>query len=81
MFVRRCVPRVPDGPVSVGLLVWKQVVGLWVRPSWGGLLEWYGHAFGFPDRHPRMFPGAVRCPAGSPARWFACGWFGGCVVV
>ncbi len=36
MFVRRCVPPGPGGPAGRGLLVWKMVVGLWVRPSWGG---------------------------------------------
>lgn len=44
----RCEPRVRDGPGSSGMLVWKQP-----------LMMWYGHAFGFPDRHPRFVPGAV----------------------
>ena len=40
--------------------------------SVGGLREWYGYAFGFPDRHPRRlvacgFPDA---PGGTP---LACG--------
>ena len=74
MFVRRCVPRVPDGPVSVGLLVWKMVVGLWVRPSWGGLWSGMGMLLGSRTATPGLFPGAVRCPAGS---WRA---FGAVVV-
>ena len=31
--------------------------------------EWYGYAFGLPDRHPTVFyRGAVRCPSSSA--WF-----------
>lgn len=52
------------------MLVWKRS---WAsRVSFGGLREWYGYAFGFPDRHPRRlvacgFPDA---PGGTP---LACG--------
>ena len=30
--------------------------------------EWYGYAFGLPDRHPTSDRGAVRCPSSSA--WF-----------
>lgn len=37
--------------------------------------EWYGCAFGLPDRHPRLLPGAIRCPsclrAGRVPVWLA----------
>ena len=52
------------------MLVWKRS---WAsRVPLGGLREWYGYAFGFPDRHPRLgvacgFPDA---PGGTP---WACG--------
>ena len=52
------------------MLVWKRS---WAsRVPLGGLREWYGYAFGFPDRHPRLgvacgFPDA---PGGTP---LACG--------
>ena len=41
---------------------------------------WYGCAFGLPDRHPRLLPGAIRCPscpgAGRvPARWRGGAWW------
>ena len=51
----RCRPR-PDGPASVGLLVWKRSVAL----------VWYGHAFGFPDRH-RAFGSGVGPPYRVPS--------------
>lgn len=25
--------------------------------------QWYGHAFGLPDRHPGRLAGAIRCPS------------------
>lgn len=27
------------------------------------LIEWCGHAFGLPDRHPVLWDGAIRCPS------------------
>lgn len=59
--VRR-VARVP-GMVpgsGAGVLVWKRSLASRVLGAGG---EWYGYAFGFPDRHPRL--GRVRfsgCP-------------------
>ena len=50
-------PPGPDGPVSGGLLVWKR--------SWR--LLWYGHAFGFPDRHRAFGSGAVPIPGPVPS--------------
>ena len=54
----------------VGVLVWKRSWASLVPLGAGG--EWYGYAFGFPDRHPRRlvacgFPDA---PGGTP---WACG--------
>ena len=70
MFFGQCVPH--DGvtvmPYSVDAGV-EEIIGLdGIRP----VREWYGYAFGFPDRHPRLvvacgFPDA---PGGTP---WACG--------
>ena len=55
------------------MLVWKRS---WAsRVPLGGLREWYGYAFGFPDRHPRRlvacgFPDA---PGGTPSALWAAG--------
>ena len=45
---------------SVGLLVWKRSVAL----------VWYGHAFGFPDRHRAFGSGAVRHTGSRPSPWW-----------
>ena len=37
----------------VGVLVWKRSWASLVPLGAGG--EWYGYAFGFPDRHPHPF--------------------------
>ena len=61
MFFGQCVPH--DGvtvmPYSVDAGV-EEIIGLdGIRP----VREWYGYAFGLPDRHPTVFyRGAVRCP-------------------
>ena len=63
MFFGQCVPH--DGvtvmPYSVDAGV-EEINGLdGIRP----VREWYGYAFGLPDRHPTVFyRGAVRCPHG-----------------
>ncbi len=46
----------------------EEIGGLGAR---GGVREWYGCAFGFPDRHPTVLDcGAVRCPCGvAGVRW------------
>ena len=54
---------------GVGVLVWKRSLASRVLGAGG---EWYGYAFGFPDRHPRRlvacgFPDAL---GGTP---WACG--------
>ena len=37
--------------------------------------EWYGYAFGLPDRHPAGFSrGAVRCPCVVRASLCGCAW-------
>ena len=54
-------------PVSRGRAGVEEIVGF--AGSVGGLREWYGYAFGFPDRHPRL--GRVRfsgCPLGAVGR-------------
>ena len=66
MFFGQCVPH--DGvtvmPYSVDAGV-EEIIGLdGIRP----VREWYGYAFGFPDRHPTSDRGAVRCPSSSA--WF-----------
>ena len=46
----------------LGMLVWKRS---WAWMSRRDVREWYGYAFGLPDRHPTVFyRGAVRCPHG-----------------
>ena len=53
--VRRpsCGPCAGDGSrVRVGVLVWKRSLASRVLGAGG---EWYGYAFGFPDRHPHPF--------------------------
>ena len=53
--VRRpsCGPRAGDRLRSgVGVLVWKRSLASRVLGAGG---EWYGYAFGFPDRHPHPF--------------------------
>ena len=37
---------------GVGVLVWKRSLASRVLGAGG---EWYGYAFGFPDRHPHPF--------------------------
>ncbi len=49
------------------LLVWKQ--------SWMFFL-WYGHAFGFPDRHPVLRGGAV-CALPVAVVLVGCAWLVG----
>ena len=66
-----CGPCVGNGSrFRVGVLVWKRSWALGFL--FGGSGEWYGYAFGLPDRHPRLvvacgFPDA---PGGTP---WACG--------
>ena len=49
-----CGPRAGDRLRSgVGVLVWKRSLASLVPLGAGG--EWYGYAFGFPDRHPHPF--------------------------
>ena len=72
MLVGRSVAHAP-GIVSggCGRAGVEEVMGF-AGSSWGPCGEWYGYAFGFPDRHPRRlvacgFPDA---PGGTP---LACG--------
>ncbi len=48
----------------MGLLVWKRSVAL----------VWYGHAFGFPDRHRAFGSGAVRHTGSRPSPWWGFGF-------
>ena len=74
MFFGQCVPH--DGvtvmPYSVDAGV-EEIIGLdGIRP----VREWYGYAFGFPDRHPRL--GRVRfsgCPRRDGVGLWAVGRF------
>ena len=84
MLVGRSVARMP-GIVSggCGRAGVEEVMGF-AGSSWGPCGEWYGYAFGFPDRHPRRlvacgFPDA---PGGTPSALRAAGRVrSGCVVV
>ena len=54
---RSGVRRVAHAPgmvpgFGVGVLVWKRSLASRVLGAGG---EWYGYAFGFPDRHPHPF--------------------------
>ena len=68
---RSGVRRVAHAPgmvpgFGVGVLVWKRSLASRVLGAGG---QWYGYAFGFPDRHPRL--GRVRfsgCPLGAVGR-------------
>ena len=83
-----CGPHAGDVLRSgVGVLVWKR--SLASRVPFGACGEWYGYAFGFPDRHPRL--GRVRfsgCspwggrPAGVPCpdRFLGAWWFENWIV-
>ena len=64
--------------MSWGLLVWKRS---WAFRAVSGPGEWYGYAFGLPDRHRTVV--VWRGPArrrGLPG-WFRWGVFGARVVV
>ena len=63
MFFGQCVPHGRRQSASLlWMLVWKRS---WAWTSRRDVREWYGYAFGLPDRHPTVFyRGAVRCPHG-----------------
>ena len=63
MFFGQCVPHGRRQSASLlWMLVWKRS---WAWMSRRDVREWYGYAFGLPDRHPTVFyRGAVRCPHG-----------------
>ena len=75
MFFGQCVPH--DGvtvmPYSVDAGV-EEIIGLdGIRP----VREWYGCAFGFPDRHPTVVSivARFRCPCGvAGVRWTRGAW-------
>lgn len=70
-----CGPCAGNGSRSgVGVLVWKR--SLASRVLLGACGQWYGYAFGFPDRHPRL--GRVRfsgCPRRDAVGLWAVGRF------
>ena len=70
-----CGPHAGNGSRSgVGVLVWKR--SLASRVLLGACGQWYGYAFGFPDRHPRL--GRVRfsgCPRRDGVGLWAVGRF------
>ena len=80
-FLRTPVWRPSCGPCAgngsrygVGVLVWKR--SLASRVPLGACGQWYGYAFGFPDRHPRL--GRVRfsgCPRRDGVGLWAVGRF------
>ena len=75
-FFRTPVRRPSCGPCAgdrlrfgVGVLVWKRSLASRVLGAGG---EWYGYAFGFPDRHPTVVSivARFRCPCGvAGVRW------------
>ena len=78
-----CGPCVGDVPrFACGRAGVEEIMGFAGSLGAGG--EWYGYAFGFPDRHPRRL---VACgfPDASGGTPWACGPVGrvlsGCVVV
>ena len=81
VFLRTPVWRPSCGPCAgngfrscVGVLVWKR--SLASRVPLGACGQWYGYAFGFPDRHPRL--GRVRfsgCPRRDAVGLWAVGRF------
>ena len=69
MFFGQCVPH--DGvtvmPYSVDAGV-EEIIGLdGIRP----VREWYGYAFGFPDRHPTGFLWCGSMPMRGGRSWVA----------
>ena len=82
-----CGPHAGNGSRDgVGVLVWKR--SLASRVPLGACGQWYGYAFGFPDRHPRLgrvrFSGCPlgRSPAGVPCpdRFLGAWWFENWIV-
>ena len=72
MFFGQCVPH--DGvtvmPYSVDAGV-EEIIGLdGIRP----VREWYGYAFGLPDRHPTGFLWRGSMPTWSRPVPFGAGW-------
>ena len=72
MFFGQCVPH--DGvtvmPYSVDAGV-EEIIGLdGIRP----VREWYGYAFGLPDRHPTCFLWRGSMPTWSRPVPFGAGW-------
>ena len=69
----RSVARMPETVFGgCGRAGVEEIMGF--AGSLGGLREWYGYAFGFPDRHPRL--GRVRfsgCPWRDAVGLWACG--------
>ena len=62
MFFGQCEPHGRRQSASLlWMLVWKRS---WAWMSRRDVREWYGYAFGLPDRHPTSDRGAVRCPHG-----------------
>ena len=70
MFFGQCEPRargmVPRS--RMGMLVWKRS---WAWMSRRGVREWYGYAFGLPDRHPTGFLWRGSMPMRGGRSWVA----------
>ena len=80
VFLRTPVWRPSCGPCAgngfrscVGVLVWKR--SLASRVLLGACGQWYGYAFGFPDRHPAPF-GVAGVPCPVPVARPLVGWVG-----
>ena len=78
LFGVRCEPS--RAAVACGRVAGVEDVVGFALPVVRWVRGWYGCAFGLPDRHPRLLPGAIRCPsclgAGRvPARWRGGAWW------
>ena len=69
MFFGQCVPHGRRQSASLlWMLVWKR---LWAWMSRRDVREWYGYAFGLPDRHPTGFLWRGSMPMRGGRSWVA----------
>ena len=72
MFFGQCVPHGRRQSASLlWMLVWKRS---WAWMSRRDVREWYGYAFGLPDRHPTGFLWRGSMPTWSRPVPFGIGW-------
>ena len=72
MFFGQCVPHGRRQSASLlWMLVWKRSMAWMSRRD---VREWYGYAFGLPDRHPTGFLWRGSMPTWSRPVPFGAGW-------